>query len=291
MVATRAILFDIATQYLGHALSCRDPGAIARSELFVRLKEKDGPPSRKASKRRVHGKMSRRYPATPTNINARRYDYHAIIVSSAHGVVQCRIGGGILPAEPSRGASSRYRAMSVACRQSAESRRIDSPFQGSFVVVQRVRSAAFTDSVPRTWLFAAGFHRKCGRPGMVSFLPSGRFGDMKGAEGPRHGPRDLRGRCVPGPRGGESMAPRRASQVSSPPPGRIVPDPAGDGISWKLIHKNSWLWISCGLGRSPGKAKMIAIADPCAHSDQCLMDAATIPWSWASIGHGEPLFP
>jgi len=45
----------------------------------------DDHPSRKASKGRVHGKMSRRHPATPTN-------YHAVIVSSAHGFVQCRIG-------------------------------------------------------------------------------------------------------------------------------------------------------------------------------------------------------
>jgi hypothetical protein len=84
----------------------------------------DDQPSRKASKRRVHGKISQRYPAA---LN----DDHAVIVSSALGLVQCRMGGGSLPASPRAG-----------------SRRIDSVFQGLPVGVRRVRSADRTGSAP-----------------------------------------------------------------------------------------------------------------------------------------------
>jgi len=135
---------------LNHGASLLDPNPSFGGKKKQIL---DDHPCRKASKGRVHGKMSKRHPSNPP-------DYHAVIVSSAHGVVQCRIGDARSPVKRPSGALNQYWTTSADGRESAVSPRIDSLFQGVWVVVQGVGPGQSTDLASRIRIFGAAVHRE-----------------------------------------------------------------------------------------------------------------------------------
>jgi hypothetical protein len=137
-------------------------------------------PFRKASKGRVHGKMSRRHSATQTN-------YHAVIVSSAHGFVQCRIGGTGLPVKRPRGALTRYWTTSANGRAKCGVTANRFAFSQRFGLSSKVVDPA--DSPIRRLETGSSARLLTElRPAGHDIFRSQPVGGVKGAEGSRHNP-------------------------------------------------------------------------------------------------------
>ena len=125
----------------GQRLRCRHHGVPSRPELADRRKQKTAI-GRSSDSQGFQGSCTRQdVPKTSHKLTNNR----TVIVSSAQGFVQCRMGGRGLPVRRPCGALERYPTQSADGRERAGPLRIDSLFREVYVSCEGFRSGQSTE--------------------------------------------------------------------------------------------------------------------------------------------------